>query len=77
MTKVGATRNILIVVDQKTPELIRAARNLSNVKVVSAMYVNVYDVMNADHIIFSQPALKVASDWLGAKSGASPSKETK
>jgi large subunit ribosomal protein L4 len=65
LTKIGADRNVLIVVDNKTPELIRAARNLSNVKVVNSNYVNVYDVLNADCLVFSQPALKVVSDWLG------------
>lgn len=63
--KVGATRNILIVVDSKTPELIRASRNLANVKLVSATYVNTFDAMNADTIIFSQPALAIVSEWLG------------
>lgn len=65
LAKIGATRNVLIVVDQKTPELIRATRNLPNAKTVSAAYVNVYDVLNADCIVFSQKSLKVVSDWLG------------
>ncbi len=65
LAKIGATRNILIIVDNKSPELVRAARNLPNVKVVSANYVNVYDVLNADSIIFNQAALKVTADWLG------------
>lgn len=65
LTKIDATRNVLIVVEQKTPELLRAARNLQNVIMTSAEYVNVYDVLNADRIIFSQPALKVTTNWLG------------
>jgi len=63
--KVGASRNILVVVDSKTPELLRASRNLANVKLVSATYVNTFDAMNADTIIFSQPALNIVSEWLG------------
>ncbi len=64
-TKVGATRNVLVVVADKTDELIRATRNLQNVKLVQARYVNVYDVMNADHIVVTNDALKAISDWLG------------
>jgi len=65
LTKVGASRNVLIVVEQKSAELDRAARNLPTVKIVSATYVNVYDVLNADCIIFNQLALKATSSWLG------------
>lgn len=64
LAKVGASRNILIVVDQKAPELVRAARNLPNVQVVSANYINVYDALNADCIVFSQAALKATTAWL-------------
>jgi large subunit ribosomal protein L4 len=65
LAKIGAERNVLIVVDNKTPELVRAARNLQNVRVVNSNYVNVYDVLNADCLVFSQPALKAVSEWLG------------
>ncbi len=69
LTKIGADRNTLIVVDQKTAELERAARNLPNVKVMSATYVNVYDTLNADCIVMSQKALAVVTEWLGDKPG--------
>lgn len=65
LAKIGAKRRVLIVVDAKTPELLRAANNLPEVQVVSATYVNVYDVLNADCIVFSQAALKATTDWLG------------
>jgi large subunit ribosomal protein L4 len=65
LTKINATRNVLIVVETKSSELIRAARNLQTVQVVSAKYVNVYDVLNADCIVFSQAALKATTAWLG------------
>lgn len=72
LTKIGASRNVLIVVERKTPELERAARNLPNVKIVSATYVNVYDTLNADRIVFSQSALATTTRWLGAKSASKP-----
>ena len=64
LAKVDATRNVLMVVDQKTPELIRASRNIQGLIIVSSHYVNVYDVLNADKIIFSQAALAQTTEWL-------------
>jgi large subunit ribosomal protein L4 len=69
LAKVGVDRSCLIVVEKKTPELMRACQNLQGVKLVSAHYVNVYDVLNADKIIFSKAALEATTAWL--------SKETK
>lgn len=69
LAKLGAKRNILIVVTEKTPELVRAAANLGGVSVVAATYVNVFDTLNADSIVFTADALKVTEGWLngGAK----------
>lgn len=71
LNKVGAKRNILIVVTEKTPEMIRAAANLGGVSIVTAKFVNVYDALNADAIVFTSEALKVTEAWL------SPAAETK
>lgn len=65
LTKVGANRRTLVVVATKNEELIRATNNLQDVKLVSAKYVNVYDVLNADTIVVSADALSVISEWLG------------
>ena len=65
LTKLGVTRNALVVVTEKAPELVRASANLANVKLVSALYVNVFDVMNADHIVLTSDALKAVEAWLG------------
>lgn len=64
LKKLNADRNVIIVVDNKTPELVRASRNIPGVKVVSATYVNVFDVLNADSIIFTQSALSSTTAWL-------------
>jgi large subunit ribosomal protein L4 len=77
LAKIGATRSVLIVVDQKTPELERAAGNLPNVKVVSATYVNVYDTLNADCIVISQKSLAVVTEWLGSKPSTKPARPVK
>ena len=57
-------KNVLMVVAEKTPEVLRSTNNLSNVKLVRATYLNVFDIMNADAIVFSEPALAVATEWL-------------
>ncbi len=64
LTKIEATRTTLLVVDQKTPELTRASGNLSGIKLISARYVSVFDVLNADKIIFSKAALDLTTSWL-------------
>ncbi len=62
--KLGAVRNTLVVVADKTDELKRATANLQNVKLVSAKYVNVYDVMNAHHVVLTADAVKAVEEWL-------------
>lgn len=57
-------RRVLVVVDEKTPELLRATKNIQEVKLVSATYLNVFDIMNADRIIISAAAIKKVSAWL-------------
>ena len=57
-------KNVLAVVAEKTPEILCSTNNLSNVKLVRATYLNVFDIMNADAIVFSEVALKIATKWL-------------
>ncbi len=63
-------KNILAVVSEKTPELIRSTNNLSNLKLVRATYLNVFDIMNADAIVFSSDAVKATEAWLLGKENA-------
>jgi len=57
-------KNVLAVVAEKTPEVLRATSNLANLKLVRATYLNVFDIMNADAIVFDEAALKAAAEWL-------------
>ncbi len=65
LTKIGAVKKTLIVVENKTDEVVRATNNLKNVKVVQAKYLNVFDTLNADHIVITNAALSIVSEWLG------------
>ena len=57
-------RKVLIVVDEKTPELIRATNNLRQVRLISALYLNVFDILNADTIVLNNKSVPVITDWL-------------
>ena len=60
-------KNVLAVAAEKTPEVLRSTNNLPNVKLVRANYLNVFDIMNADAIVFSEAGLKATSEWLLGK----------
>ena len=59
-------RRILIVAE-KTEELIRATNNIQEVLLFSPMYLNVFDIMNADNIVIEPKALEVIESWLGGE----------
>ncbi len=67
LAKVGATRRTLVVVEEKTAELVRATRNIQDLKVTQARYLNVFDVLNADSIVVTSKALDIINEWLGGK----------
>jgi large subunit ribosomal protein L4 len=60
-------RKTLLVVDEKTPELIRATNNIQNVLLIRTTYLNVYHILNADHIVLSKASVPVLKDWLVRK----------
>ena len=65
LNKIGAQRNTLIVLDTKDTDTIRSTQNLGNVILVTAKYLNVYDIVNAHHIVLTQKALPIITEWLG------------
>jgi large subunit ribosomal protein L4 len=62
--KLGANRGVLLVVENKTPEIVRACQNIPYVTVVQSRYVNVYDAVNAHMIIMTSTALAEVTEWL-------------
>lgn len=60
-------RKTLIVVEEKTPELLRATSNLQDVLLVRSTYLNVYNILNADHIVIAPKAVKTIEAWLTGK----------
>lgn len=67
LKKIDATGTMLCVVESKDDSSEQASRNIPKLKVCSAMYLNVYEIMNADTIIMDQKALAIISQWLGGE----------
>lgn len=65
LKKMDAGRTVLLVVSAKDDLVNRATRNIPGLQVAQAKYVNVFDTVNADVIIFSQKSLAIIKEWLG------------
>jgi large subunit ribosomal protein L4 len=57
-------RKVLIVVDEKTPELIRSTNNLQKALLIRANYLSVYHILNADAIVLTPASIAVIKKWL-------------
>jgi len=65
LEKIGAKRNVLIVVSVLDDLVRQATNNLPKVKATFAKNLNVYDVLNADSIVISKKSLDLIESWLG------------
>ncbi len=57
-------RKTLIVVDDKTPALLRATNNIQNVLLIGTKYLSVYHILNADNIVLSTASVPTLKSWL-------------
>lgn len=64
LTENKLDRKVLIVVDEKTNELIRSTNNLQNVVLTRSTYLSVYHILNADHIVIAPESIKTIKAWL-------------
>ena len=62
--KLEETRRVLMVVDDKTPELTRATKNVPSVMLVRATYLSVVHILDADMIVMTPAAVKAVETWL-------------
>lgn len=62
--KAENSRRVLLVVEEKTPEVLRSTSNLTNVEVVRPTYLTVFHILNADRIIFANKSLALTTEWL-------------
>ena len=68
--KIEDGKNYLVVVPEKTTEILRATNNIANIKVVRPTYLNVFDILNADQIVIVEAALEQIENWLIGKENA-------
>jgi large subunit ribosomal protein L4 len=64
LKKIDAAGTVLLVVADRDDKLAQATKNISDLKTVQANYLNVYDIANADVIIFESAALEIVYTWL-------------
>ena len=64
LAKINAAGNVVLVVANHEEKLIRSVRNIGGLKAVQATYLNVYDITNADLLIFEYAALEAIGKWL-------------
>jgi large subunit ribosomal protein L4 len=62
-----ADKNVLVVVSEKNDDNLRATNNMPNVKLVRSTYLNVFDIMNADAILFDEASIADVEEWLLGK----------
>lgn len=62
--KIPVSNKVLLVVEEKTNEVLRSTNNLANLFVVRPTYLTVFHILNADNIIFVGNSVEVTTKWL-------------
>jgi len=66
LAKLGLDGLVVLVVADRTPVIDRATRNLPQVDVVAAKYLNVALILNADWLVMTGDAQTTVTNWLEA-----------
>ena len=64
MTAFNTPRKALVVVDELNDNVALSARNLSNVKLIDAKHVNVYDILDSTNLFMTEAAIKAVEEVL-------------
>jgi large subunit ribosomal protein L4 len=59
-------KKALFVVDSANPVLEKSSRNIQGVKLIRAEGVNVYDLLDHEHVVFLEPAVKLIEGALSS-----------
>jgi large subunit ribosomal protein L4 len=65
LSKINTDGSVLIVAGNRDEKIDRSTRNIEGLKAVQATYLNVFDVANADFIVFDKEALEAVTKLLG------------
>ena len=64
LAKINASGKVLLVLDEANENLFLSARNIPSVLIVGTDNVSVYDLLNADHVVFTKGAVKALEGGL-------------
>ncbi len=67
LVKLGLSRNILIVISEDNTNLVLSARNNPYIKIVKYSALNVNDLLDSDHVLFTSDAFKQTMNWLSSE----------
>ncbi len=59
-------KKTLVVIDKSNPNLEKSSRNLKDIKMIRSEGINVYDLLNHEHLVLLAPAVKNIEGALGA-----------
>ncbi len=51
-------KKVLFVIDMKDEVLLKSSRNIRNIKMIRSEGINVYDILNCEHIVLLEPSVK-------------------
>ncbi len=63
--KINEQARVLLVVADKNENVRRSTNNINQVKVISSLYLTVFDILNADVILMERESLDIVKSWLG------------
>jgi len=64
LAKLGFERKVLVIDHQSNPNLSLAARNLVEVQLIPGLQITPYQVLNANHVVFSKAAIQALEEVL-------------
>lgn len=67
LKKLGCDRNTLVVIEKNEEAVRKSFANIERVKLIDYRYLNVFDVLKADKIIFIGDSIKKSEELLGVK----------
>jgi large subunit ribosomal protein L4 len=59
-------RKALFVLDRADPVLEKSSRNIQGVKLIRAEGINVYDLLDHEHVVFLEPSVKLIEGALSS-----------
>lgn len=64
LENLGAAKKVLLVLENKDEVVEKSARNIPGVTVLTPAGLNVLDILSANHVIFTEGAIKIAEEVL-------------